>query len=236
MNLKSPLRRITAIAAGTLIGAAGALAFAAPASAHGDKIQGKADCVDDGSGNWTITWTLNAINASRPGTVIKLNVRPQGNLTETKGSALLKEGATLDEDQPLKGVQHLSKNDDEATIAGIVSWQPQSNDVGRHDAKTANVPTIPDQPFRDTVKRPKDCKPSTDSPSPSPSPSVSTSTPSTPATPSPSVTAPGNGGGGPTLPKTGPGSAAMVAGAGVLLAAGGGLFFLARRRRLKFTA
>jgi hypothetical protein len=55
--LKSPLRRSTAILAGAVLGLAGAVALAAPASAHFPSISGTATCVKDGEYvvNWVVT-------------------------------------------------------------------------------------------------------------------------------------------------------------------------------------
>ncbi|WP_410820701.1 LPXTG cell wall anchor domain-containing protein [Micromonospora sp. 050-3] len=54
---KSPFRRVAAIAAGALIGLAGVMTFAAPASAHHSEIQVKAAC-DTATGEWVATWTV----------------------------------------------------------------------------------------------------------------------------------------------------------------------------------
>ncbi|MEU4550459.1 LPXTG cell wall anchor domain-containing protein [Micromonospora violae] len=56
---KSPIRRLAAIAAGALIGLAGVVTFAAPASAHHSEIKVKADC-DTATGEWVATWTVNS--------------------------------------------------------------------------------------------------------------------------------------------------------------------------------
>ncbi|RAO26240.1 hypothetical protein PSN13_06261 [Micromonospora saelicesensis] len=56
---KSPFRRVAAIAAGALIGLAGVVTFAAPASAHHSEIQVKAAC-DTATGEWVATWTVNS--------------------------------------------------------------------------------------------------------------------------------------------------------------------------------
>jgi LPXTG-motif cell wall-anchored protein len=54
--LKSPLRRTTAVLVGAFIGMAGAVAIAAPASAHSPVVKGSTTCVKDGS--WTIDWAV----------------------------------------------------------------------------------------------------------------------------------------------------------------------------------
>ncbi|MGI5522913.1 LPXTG cell wall anchor domain-containing protein [Micromonospora sp. CA-259024] len=56
---KSPFRRLAAIAAGALIGIAGVVTFAAPASAHHSEIKVVADC-DTATGEWVVNWTVNS--------------------------------------------------------------------------------------------------------------------------------------------------------------------------------
>ncbi|MEO3817904.1 cell wall anchor protein [Plantactinospora sp. B24E8] len=67
---KSPMRRAIAIAAGALIGAAGVMAFAAPASAHHPEIYGKY-CLVKGSNNYEFTWTVYN-SETIPGTITKV--------------------------------------------------------------------------------------------------------------------------------------------------------------------
>jgi LPXTG-motif cell wall-anchored protein len=56
--LKSKLRRGTAVVAGALLGLTGVAFFAAPASAHDNKVAGTAAC-DTTAGEWVVTWTVN---------------------------------------------------------------------------------------------------------------------------------------------------------------------------------
>src|SRR4051794_33414580 len=55
--LKSPLRRTTAVLAGAFIGLAGAVAAAAPASAHHPLVSAESSCVNE-DGSWTVTWKV----------------------------------------------------------------------------------------------------------------------------------------------------------------------------------
>jgi LPXTG-motif cell wall-anchored protein len=55
--LKSPLRRTTAVLAGAVIGLAGAVAFAAPASAHHPIVTPESSCVNE-DGSWKVTWKV----------------------------------------------------------------------------------------------------------------------------------------------------------------------------------
>jgi hypothetical protein len=57
---KSPLRRAAALAAGSLIGIAGALTFASPALAHHSTVSGTPTC-DKVNGKWVVDWEVNAI-------------------------------------------------------------------------------------------------------------------------------------------------------------------------------
>ncbi|MBM2617555.1 cell wall anchor protein [Actinoplanes sp. LDG1-06] len=67
MNLlKSKLRRLTAVAAGTLIGLSGVAFFASPASAHDSFVKGSAAC-DTTTGEWVVTWEVNTDNGNEPG-------------------------------------------------------------------------------------------------------------------------------------------------------------------------
>jgi LPXTG-motif cell wall-anchored protein len=63
---KSPLRRASALVAGSLIGLAGVAVFATPALAHHSTVSGSATC-DTESGKWVVDWTVNAIGDGSPG-------------------------------------------------------------------------------------------------------------------------------------------------------------------------
>ena len=77
---KSPLRRTTAVLAGAFLGMAGAVAIAAPASAHSPSVDGEASCITDGSGSWVINW-LFGNDFRTPAYVSKIELDPQLELT-----------------------------------------------------------------------------------------------------------------------------------------------------------
>lgn len=78
MNTTSRGRRLLAGAAGLVIGAAGALAMAAPASAHVPKVSGSAEC-DTTTGEWVIQWSVNSFSEDGEGfagTITNVTVVP----------------------------------------------------------------------------------------------------------------------------------------------------------------
>ncbi|GAA4579589.1 hypothetical protein GCM10023176_57660 [Micromonospora coerulea] len=58
-RLKSPYRQFMAVTASALIGIAGALTLASPASAHHSVVKVTAEC-DTAAGEWVTTWTVNS--------------------------------------------------------------------------------------------------------------------------------------------------------------------------------
>ncbi len=58
-RLKSPYRHVMAVTASALIGIAGALTLASPASAHHSVVKVTAEC-DTAAGEWVTTWTVNS--------------------------------------------------------------------------------------------------------------------------------------------------------------------------------
>ncbi|MGC5021085.1 LPXTG cell wall anchor domain-containing protein [Micromonospora sp. DT47] len=58
-RLKSPYRHVMAVTASALIGIAGALTLASPASAHHSEVKVTAEC-DTAAGEWVTTWTVNS--------------------------------------------------------------------------------------------------------------------------------------------------------------------------------
>jgi LPXTG-motif cell wall-anchored protein len=88
--LKSPLRRTTAVLAGAFIGLSGAVALAAPASAHAPVVSGSTDCVDK-DGDWTIDWSVGN-DHEKKAWVKKIVLEPKG--TEVTGP-LAEEGTEI---------------------------------------------------------------------------------------------------------------------------------------------
>jgi hypothetical protein len=113
--LKSPLRRVVAIAAGALIGVAGAAAVAAPAAAHHPAISGQAGCID-AEGNWTVTWTLG--NSENDITAEVAEVRPDEAVSNIQpGATVPKSG-----EGTLTGEQTLGKDDEQAVLWVKLRW------------------------------------------------------------------------------------------------------------------
>jgi hypothetical protein len=159
--LKSPLRRTTAALAGAFIGLAGAVAFAAPASAHYTELAGKTACLDDGG--WSVDWTLTPKKAPIDGTIVKVDESASGSALKN-----IKEGATVPTGGTITDSQSFGKDVTEVTLTVKVIWvYEKSADA---EAIAANLPAKGDnwKPGDDkkvikyevtaTVKAPEDCK------------------------------------------------------------------------------
>ena len=76
MNLlKSPFRRTTAVLAGAFIGLAGAVALAAPASAHHPEVSPESSCVN-ADGSWTVKWTITNSEKDLDATITTVKALP----------------------------------------------------------------------------------------------------------------------------------------------------------------
>jgi LPXTG-motif cell wall-anchored protein len=253
--LKSRLQRTTAVLAGTVLGVAGAVALAAPASAHHTTVTGTTACTP--SGDWTVTWKVVNSESNKVGTVKDVVVTPAGKPVTT-----IVVDAEIPKGGEIVGTQALSKDDATASLKVLVKWltkangYPDNNPPKSWDEASVNRPeyctpttvppttvpptTVPPTTVPPTTVPPTTVPPTTVPPTTVPPTTTPATTPPTtvPPTTSPTPDAPGGGGGGdtPTLPKTGVALGGVVGGAALLLAVGVGLFFLARRRRVKFTA
>jgi LPXTG-motif cell wall-anchored protein len=159
--LKSPLRRTTAALAGAFIGLAGAVAFAAPASAHYTELTGKTDCLENGG--WTVDWTLTPKNAPIDGKIVKVE--------ESAGGTALKnivEGAKVATGGTITDSQSFGKDVAEVTLSVKVAWIYEKSDEA--EAIAAKLPSKGGEwkPGDDkkvivykveaTVKAPQDCE------------------------------------------------------------------------------
>ncbi len=129
-RLKSPLRRALAVAAGTLIGVTGAVAFAAPASAHHSTVEPKAVC-DNVTGEWVVTWTVKSYApADAPhyrlvradltpagSTVTNIAVTPEGSYPHATHEALV-------------GEQRLPGDATEASLTVQAQWSNGYTETG----------------------------------------------------------------------------------------------------------
>jgi LPXTG-motif cell wall-anchored protein len=182
---KSPLRRVSALAAGSLIGLAGVAVFATPAFAHHSTIAGDANCVD---GNWVVDWTVNAIGDGRSpnqtATFTTVDVFPAK--TSLDNPKLVVNGEPVPAGVPLTAKQVVPGDAKEASLSVVAKW----NDPAYFDGKVATGNVYFKGECEETEKPPTD-EPSTPTDEPS-TPSEEPSTPSEePSTPSedPSVPA-----------------------------------------------
>ena len=173
MNLlKSPLRRTTAALAGAFIGLAGAVVFAAPASAHHQdhpELTGETSCLEDGG--WKVDWTLASNHAPIDGKIVKVEETPGG--TDLKN---IVKDAQVPSDGTITDSQTFGKDVAEVTLSVKIVWVFEKSD--KADAAAASLPTkSPDSKPGDdnggwkpgdknvivakveaTVKAPEDCE------------------------------------------------------------------------------
>ena len=119
MNLlKSPLRRTTAVVAGAFIGLAGAVAVAAPASAHHPELWGDASCADEGG--WNIDWALKPV-APIDGRITEVKVWEDGQNVDNPLTKIVK-GAELKVDTTIEDSQHVSSDVETVKVKVIATW------------------------------------------------------------------------------------------------------------------
>lgn len=183
MNLlKSPLRRTSAITAGALIGLAGVVAFAAPASAHHPIVDGVSSCVNQ-DGTWQVTWKVANSEYDLVGKVTDVVLTPaDSTITGITAEAPLPVAGN----GTLEGVQTLSAAAESASIAVTAEWQRDQLITATREAEhPVQKPTEKCHP----TPNPSSSGPSTptDEPStPTDEPSTPSEEPSTPSEPTPS--------------------------------------------------
>jgi LPXTG-motif cell wall-anchored protein len=175
--LKSPLRRTTAALAGAFIGLAGAVAFAAPASAHYTELSGKTDCLQNGG--WKVYWTLAPKNAPIDGKIVKVEETPGGTPLEN-----IVEGVPVASGGTIADMQSFGKDVAEVTLSVKVIWV-YGKTIAPPDLAAANLPAKGDEghshPGGDkpkvitytistTVKAPENCPQPTQPPAEAASP------------------------------------------------------------------
>jgi LPXTG-motif cell wall-anchored protein len=219
--LTSPLHRTAAVVAGALLGLAGVVAIAGPASAHHATVTGETSCEAlHADGSWTVAWTVTNSQDNIEGKLTSVELEPAGStVTNIVESATL----PLSTQPQLTGTHVVPAAAAEAKLTVDVKWDYGNGNVRWDKHKSGSV------------QRPENCPttpPTTTPPTTPPTTVPPTTTPPT----APTTPVPGEGGGNPTLPKTGVPVGGIAGGAVALLAVGAGLFVLARRRRVKFTA
>jgi hypothetical protein len=184
--LKSPFRRTTAVVAGSLLGMAGMMAFAAPASAHAADARATASCVSDEG--WTVDWSVGQdfeTDAKVAFVVVtdgehKKPLPIDGDLHRGQ---IIPTGSDVEDVKRVHGTTAVSKSVDKVQLTVVLEWPDGYTNNGKGEGSGP--------PFQHTVNRP-DQKCDTPNPTPStttsasPSPSASVSaSPSTSPTPAP---------------------------------------------------
>jgi LPXTG-motif cell wall-anchored protein len=188
---KSALHRTTAVLAGTFLGLAGAVALAAPASAHHPIIEPTSACVAP-DGSWKVSWKLSNSEDDLEARVSEVNLNPDDSTIT---------GIAVDNKVPkwgtgeLTGVQTLPATAKRAVLRVTLIWDRPDEDVvvtdkGKLDKPTIVCPTPPTSPSPSPSESSPSPSPSPSQSSASPSPSVSTTPPSSTPTPSQSTTPP----------------------------------------------
>jgi hypothetical protein len=180
------LRRSAAIVAGAFVGLVGAVAIAAPASAHHPTVTPESACVNP-DGTWQVTWSVSNSETDITATLVSVKSEPadRSTITNIVDNAIL----PVQGDGPLIGVQTLNKFVLVARLTVRGHWVRDGGDIykdavgwiGRPKEKCTSPSPSPSE--------------STPTPEPSesfptPEPSESFPTPPTSPTPSPSETAP----------------------------------------------
>lgn len=128
MNLlKTPLRRATAVVAGSFIGLAGAVALAAPASAHYPSASGSTPCVSK-DGSWTVDWSIgNDYNLDA--VVSKISVADQNGKDLGITGDIVADGKVVppysdkDATKQIHGTTVVTKTSaDKATLTLVLKW------------------------------------------------------------------------------------------------------------------
>jgi LPXTG-motif cell wall-anchored protein len=164
VNLKSPLRRTAAVAAGALVGLAGVVALAGPASAHHPDIIGGKSCVNE-DGSWEVTWEVANSETDLVGKVTDVAKTPADS---TLYGIDVESVLPIRGQGVLTGVQKLKASDNEATITITGEWLRDGRTIT--SARTSDV----------VKKSDKVCHPTTNPSSTPPAPEPSDSTPPAP--------------------------------------------------------
>jgi LPXTG-motif cell wall-anchored protein len=175
LNLNYPLRRTAAVAAGALLGLAGVVALAGPASAHHPEISSKDVCVNE-DGSWQVTWAVTNSEPDLAAEITAVNFTPQASTFTgiTVGAELPRAGQGA-----LTAVQKLDKSDTTADLSISAEWDRGYKIIPEtrtgHATKSDEVC---DAPPGDDNPGPN---PSGSAPAPEPSNSTPADEPSTPA-------------------------------------------------------
>ncbi|MDG4767236.1 LPXTG cell wall anchor domain-containing protein [Solwaraspora sp. WMMD406] len=173
-RLKSPLRRALALAAGATIGLVGAVAFAAPASAHYSVPTGSAVC-DTTTGEWVVTWNVDSewhFESTHFKFLAAFHLPASTTLTGIERTKI-RDGYPYPVEETVVGEQRLPGDAKWATLGVMVGW----ND-GFAEKKLR----------KQTITFEGECTTETPEPTPTPSPTQEPS-PSPEPSPEPTATA-----------------------------------------------
>jgi hypothetical protein len=140
---KSKLRRTTSLIAGTVLGLAGVVAFAAPASAHHSVVSGTPKC-DTATGDWVVTWDIDTVSPQREAPnyrFVQFDVTPAGStVTNVATNTAIVATDTHPQTYPytsnqtLVGEQRLPGSATSASLTVRAQWNNRVKDTKPHTA------------------------------------------------------------------------------------------------------
>ncbi|BEL11748.1 hypothetical protein Q0Z83_099390 [Actinoplanes sichuanensis] len=177
MNVsKSPLRRVSALAAGSLIGLAGVAVFATPAFAHHSTVTVKSDC-DQSKGKWVVEWTVNAIgdgeSPNQTAQFTKVDLTPAG--TTLSNPKLVVDGEPIPAGQAITAIQLVDGDAESASLKVAAKWANPNYEDGRTGEASVTFPNEckkKDTPPSQEPSTPPSTEPSTPSEEPSTPPTL----------------------------------------------------------------
>jgi hypothetical protein len=175
--LKTPLHRTAATLAGAFLGMAGAVAVAAPASAHHPILRPESSCAN-ADGTWKVVWEISNSEQDLQGDITEVSPADGSVTGVAVGAVLPKSG-----DGVLTAQQTVAADVTKAEFKVTAHWLRD----GKHKVKTATGEKHkPRKPCTPTSPSPSPSASQSSSPSPSPSVSASSS-PSASVSASPST-------------------------------------------------
>lgn len=163
MSLRIPFHRTAAVVTAALIGLAGAVAAAAPASAHTGGLTAAAECTDTA---WNATWNLTtADTGDHEGVLSDVRVDlgyeiPPSHLGGKPKLAQLRDGGTITGDTTISDTLALTPFVVSATLTLTVTWQAGDDTHVKTLHAQAKVPTNCTWPTRgepSTLSASSDC-------------------------------------------------------------------------------
>jgi hypothetical protein len=214
--LKTPLRRATAVVAGTFIGLGGAVALAAPASAHAPTLSHSAPCVSkDG---WTIDWSIGN-DFGLDANVVKAEVTDKAgkklDISDVTTGTLVPKNSDVDASKQIHGLTKVTdESTTEVTLTVILKWTDGYTNDGQkiggdnnggygRDKGHRNGPPLTEKAYKPTtpcettppvetppVETPPVETPPVETPPVTTAPPVETTAPPSSPTPTPTETGP----------------------------------------------